>query len=216
MVYHQLVFVLLLPLSISPYLEAVVIHTDETLLSLVADGDKEAFTMLYRRYWESLFASAARALRSKTDAADLVQDIFLSIWNRRNDLRVTGSLAAYLQTSVRYKVIKYIEKNITRRDYLVLITDVLVNYQPPDAESQLQIKELQHVIQSAVEQMPNKMREVYQLSRKHHLSHKEIAERLDISDETVKKHIQHALQIIKTAISLNATTFAVLLMKWMM
>jgi RNA polymerase sigma-70 factor (ECF subfamily) len=92
---------------------------------------------------------------------------------------------------------------------------VLVNYQPPDAESTLQIKELQHVIQSAVAQMPNKMREVYQLSRKHHLSHKEIAERLDISDETVKKHIQHALQIIKTAISLNATTFAVLLMQWL-
>ncbi len=82
-------------------MEAVVIHTDETLLSLVADGDKDAFTMLYRRYWESLFTSAARALRSKTDAADLVQDIFLSIWNRRNDLRITGSLAAYLQTSVR-------------------------------------------------------------------------------------------------------------------
>ena len=196
-------------------METLVIHTDETLLSLVADGDKEAFTMLYRRYWEDLFTSAARALRSKTDAADLVQDIFLSIWNRRNDLRITGSLAAYLQTSVRYKVIKYIEKNITRRDYLVLLTEVLVNYQPPDAESQLQIKELQHVIHSAVQQMPNKMREVYQLSRKHHLSHKEIAERLAISDETVKKHIQHALQIIKTAISLNATTFAVLLLQWL-
>ncbi len=59
------------------------------------------------------------------------------------------------------------------------------------------------------------MREVYQLSRKHHLTHKEIAERLAISDETVKKHIQHALQIIKTAISLNATTFAVLLLQYL-
>lgn len=210
-----MVFVLFLPLSISPYLEAVIVHTDATLLSLVADDDKEAFTMLYRRYWESLFATASRALRSKTDAADLVQDIFLSIWNRRHDLRITGSLGAYLQTSVRYNVIKYIEKNITRRDYLVLLTEVLVNSQPPDAESQIQVKELQHTIQSAVEQMPKKMREVYQLSRKHHLSHKEIAERLDISDETVKKHIQHALQIIKTAISLNATTFAVLLLQWL-
>jgi len=210
-----LVFVLFLPLSIWSYLEAVIVHTDETLLSLVADDDKEAFTMLYRRYWESLFATASRALRSKTEAADLVQDIFLSIWNRRHDLRINSSLGAYLQTSVRYSVIKYIEKNITRRDYLVLLTEVLVNSQPPDAESQIQVKELQHTIQSAVEQMPKKMREVYQLSRKHHLSHKEIAERLDISDETVKKHIQHALQIIKTAISLNATTFAVLLLQYL-
>jgi RNA polymerase sigma-70 factor (family 1) len=196
-------------------LEAALIYTDETLLSLVAAGDKEAFTMLYRRYWQSLFTSAAKALRSKTDAADLVQDIFLSIWNRRHELSITGSLGAYLQTSVRYKVIKYIEKNITRRDYLILFSDMLVNYQPPDVESQLQIKELQTAIQSAVDQMPHKMREVYQLSRKHHLSHKEIAESLGISDETVKKHIQHALQIIKSAISHNATTIAVLLIQWL-
>jgi RNA polymerase sigma-70 factor (family 1) len=196
-------------------LEAALIYTDETLLSLVAAGDKEAFTMLYRRYWQSLFTSAAKALRSKTDAADLVQDIFLSIWNRRHELSITGSLGAYLQTSVRYKVIKYIEKNITRRDYLILFTDMLVHYQPPDVESQLQIKELQTAIQSAVDQMPHKMREVYQLSRKHHLSHKEIAESLGISDETVKKHIQHALQIIKSAISHNATTIAVLLIQWL-
>ena len=196
-------------------MQVAAVHTDETLLSLVADGDKEAFTMLYRRYWQSLFTTAARALRSKTEAADLVQDIFLSIWNRRDELCVTGSLAAYLQTSVRYKVIKYVEKNIIRRDYLSLLTEMLVSYQAPDAESQLQIKELQGVIQSAVDQMPHKMREVYQLSRQHHLSHKEIAERLGISDETVKKHIQHALQIIKTAISQNATTFAVLLIQWL-
>jgi RNA polymerase sigma factor (sigma-70 family) len=92
---------------------------------------------------------------------------------------------------------------------------MLVIYQPPDAESQLQIKELQFAIQSAVDQMPNKMREVYQLSRKHHLTHKEIAERMGISDETVKKHIQHALQNIKTAIRQNATIFAVLLIQWL-
>jgi RNA polymerase sigma-19 factor, ECF subfamily len=196
-------------------LEATLLHTDETLLSLVADGDKDAFTMLYRRYWQSLYTSAARALRSKTDAADLVQDIFLSIWNRRHELQVTGSLAAYLQTSVKYSVIKFVEKNITRRDYLILLTEMLVQYQPPDVDSQLQIKELQTAIQSAVEQMPNKMREVYQLSRQQHLSHKEIAERLGISDETVKKHIQHALQIIKTAIKQNATTFAILLFQWL-
>jgi RNA polymerase sigma-19 factor, ECF subfamily len=181
----------------------------------MADDDKDAFTMLYRRYWEQLFETAAKALRSKDDAADLVQDVFLSIWNRKHELNITGSLAAYLQTSVKYKAINYIEKNITRRDYLALLTEMLVTYQPPDAESQLQIKELQRVIQTAVDQMPNKMREVYLLSRQQHLSHKEIAERLGISDETVKKHIQHALQLIKTAVGQNAVSFAALLFHWL-
>lgn len=167
--------------------------------------------MLYRRYWEAMFLTAAKALRSQDDAADLVQDVFLSLWNRRHELSITGSLEAYLQTSIKYKVINYIEKNITRRDYLALLADMLVNYQPPDVESQLQLKELQQVVQSAVDQMPDKMRTVYELSRKQHLSHKEIAARLGISDETVKKHIQHALQLIKSAIQKNAASFAVLL-----
>lgn len=171
--------------------------------------------MLYRRYWEALFTTAAKALRSKDDAADLVQDVFLSFWNRRHQLSITGSLAAYLQTSIKYKAINYIEKNITRRDYLALLTDMLVSYQPPDAEFQLQLKELQQVVQSAVEQMPGKMRAVYELSRQQHLSHKEIAERLGISDETVKKHIQHALQLIKTAIQKNAPSLAVLIFHWL-
>jgi RNA polymerase sigma-70 factor (family 1) len=192
-------------------LEEATIHTDETLLSLIANDDKAAFTMLYRRYWEAMFLTAAKALRSQDDAADMVQDVFLSLWNRRHELSVTGSLEAYLQTSVKYKVINYIEKNITRRDYLALLADMLVNYQPPDVESQLQLKELQQVVQSAVDQMPGKMRVVYELSRRQHLSHKEIAERLGISDETVKKHIQHALQLIKNVVQKNATSFAALL-----
>jgi RNA polymerase sigma-70 factor (family 1) len=197
-------------------LEEGTVHTDATLLSLIANDDKDAFTLLYRRYWEALFLTAAKALRSQDDAGDMVQEVFLSLWNRRHELSVTGSLEAYLQTSIKYKVINYIEKNITRRDYLALLTDMLVDYQPPEAELQLQLKELQQVVQSAVDQMPGKMRTVYELSRRQHLSHKEIAERLGISDETVKKHIQHALQLIKDAIQKNAPAFAVLLFHYIM
>jgi RNA polymerase sigma-70 factor (family 1) len=196
-------------------LEEAVIHSDETLVSLIANDDKDAFTMLYQRYWEPMFTTAAKALRSEDDAEDLVQDVFLSLWNRRHELSVKGSLAAYLQISIKYKVINYIEKNITRRDYLALFTDMLVNYQPSDAELQLQLKELQRVVQSAVDQMPRKMREAYELSRLQHLSHKEIAQRMGISDETVKKHIQHALQLIKEVISKNAASFAALLIHWL-
>ena len=196
-------------------MEDAVLHSDETLVSLIANDDKDAFTILYQRYWEPMFTTAAKALRSEDDAADLVQDVFLSFWNRRHELSVKGSLAAYLQISVKYKVINYIEKNITRRDYMALFADMLVNYQPSEAELQIQLKELQRVVQSAVDQMPGKMREAYELSRLHHLSHKEIAQRMGISDETVKKHIQHALQLIKEVISKNAASFAALLIHWL-
>lgn len=175
-------------------------NSDKELLQLIAESNSEAFALLYRRYWEELFVTAARALRDKDGAEDVVQDVFLSLWNRRYELTVEGSLAAYLHTSVRYKAIQYIEKNITRRDYLAILADVSVNFLSPNAVINLQLKELQQIINSTVIKMPPKMQQVYRLSRQQQLSHKEIAEQMNISVETVKKHIQHALQLIKSAL----------------
>ncbi|MEO9004680.1 MAG: sigma factor [Ginsengibacter sp.] len=67
----------------------------------MARGNSEAFAILYRRYWEELFVTTAKALRDKEGAEDVIQDVFLSIWKRRNELKIEGSLAAYLHTSER-------------------------------------------------------------------------------------------------------------------
>lgn len=189
----------------------VALYTDEELLVQIARDDRHAFSTLYNRYWDELFTNAAKVLRGTDEAEDVIQDVFLSLWKRRNELKVTGSVAAYLHTSVRYKAIHYIEKNITRRDYLTLLTNVAVETLPPDSELQLQFKELQKLIFDAVAQMPPKMQEVYKLSRQQYLSHQEIADKLGISAETVKKHIQHALSIIKTALSKSSVSISVLL-----
>ncbi len=177
--------------------ESLMIHTDEQLLQQMADDDRRSFTLLYQRYWENLFITAAKALRGKDAAADVVQDVFLSLWNRRNELNIQGLLAAYLHTSVRYKCIHYIEKNITRRDYLVQLAEVAISASSPNAEINLQLKEMQQTINKTVAKMPPKMQEVYKLSRQEHLNYKEISDCMSISVETVKKHIQHALRLIR-------------------
>lgn len=182
--------------------------SDEHLLQQMACEDRNAFTLLYKRYWEDLFITAAKALRGKEEAADVVQEVFLSLWNRRSELNLQGSLAAYLHTSIRYKCIHYIEKNITRRDYLVQLVEVAISVSSPDAETNLQLKEMQRAINKTVAKMPPKMQEVYKLSRQQHLSNKEISENMGISIETVKKHIQHALQLIRK----NIGTYAFLVL----
>jgi RNA polymerase sigma-19 factor, ECF subfamily len=176
----------------------MLIFTDAELLRQMAEGDNQAFTLLYRRYWEGLFITAAKALRSKEEAADVVQDVFLSLWKRRDEIKVQGSLAAYLHTSVRYKCIHYIEKNITRRDYLALLAEAAESTSAVNPQISLQVKEMEEMINKTVSKMPAKMQEVYKLSRQQHLSHKEIADSMSISVETVKKHIQHALNLIRT------------------
>ncbi len=190
--------------------ETLLMDTDQELLQQMADDNRRAFTMLYRRYWEDLFITAAKALRGKGEAADVVQDVFLSLWNRRNELNIQGSLAAYLHTSVRYKCIHYIEKNITRRDYLLQLSEVEVSNSSENAEVNLQLKEMQQTVSNTVAKMPAKMQEVYKLSRQEHLSYKEISERMGISVETVKKHIQHALHLIRTNLPPHTFIFIIL------
>jgi RNA polymerase sigma-70 factor (family 1) len=177
-----------------------VLYSDENLLHLMAGNDQAAFTSLYRRHWEPLFITTVKVIGSKEDAADIVQEVFISLWNRRQELVLNSTLAAYLHASVKYKAINYIEKNITRRNYLKTLGDLEAASSPPSAEALLQIKDMQELIQTVLSNMPPKMREVYRLSRQEHLSHKEIAVRLGISEETVKKHIQHALQLLKAAL----------------
>lgn len=182
--------------------------SNEQLLQQMAKGDRQSFTELYNRYWEQLFITAAKALRGKEEAADVVQDVFLSLWDRRNELNLLGSLSAYLHTSVRYKCIHYIEKNITRHDYLV---HLIVSESPSSAETNLQLKEVQQLINNTVSKMPPKMQEVYRMSRQQQLSYKEIAEKMRVSVETVKKHIHHALHLIKKDLQLHTTLLPFLL-----
>lgn len=172
-------------------------QSDEELLQQIAIGDQNSFNILFQKYWEELFVTAAKVLRDKESARDIVQDVFLSIWKRKSELLITGSLRAYLYTSVRYHCIHFIKKNITRRDYLVVLTETIVSNTPVDAETEIYIKQLREIVQRTVEGMPVRMKEVYKLSRYEHLTHKQISDHLNISIETVRKHIQHALHFIQ-------------------
>ncbi len=182
-----------------------------TELLQMAANDEEAFKTIYANYWQELFVLAAKMLRSEEEAADVVQDVFLSFWRRRKELVIQGSLAAYLHSSVRYKVRDYIAKNITQRDYLALFTDTAIHTLPPQSEIRLQLKEVQQTIQQTVLKMPERMQQAYRLHREEHLSYQEIAGKMGIAPETVRKQVQNALALIKTALNYNDVAFIILL-----
>lgn len=166
----------------------------------MASGDTAAFSQLYNRYWDELFTLAARMLRAEEEAADVLQDVFYSLWQRREDLAVSGSVSAYLHTSVRYRVRDYIARNITRRDYLSLLTDTAVHTLPPNSQLRLELKEIQEAIRSTVARMPARVREAYTLRREHHLSYAEIAGKMGTSPETARKQVQQAMILIKNTL----------------
>ena len=172
-------------------------YSDQQLLALLREGRELAFTTLYDRYWAEVFRNVMRLVRSQSDAEDIVQELFASIWKRRATLEIKSSLGAYLYASARYICLRYIEKNITAFPQRKALAYALEPAILPSIESQIDANTLEGAIEAIVEQLPEKMREVFRLSRKEQLSYREIAERLGISEGTVKKQVYNSLRIIR-------------------
>lgn len=168
----------------------------EELMELVRQNNERAFTEIYERYKGVLFVHAYRMLKNGEEAKDIVQDLFATLWSRRSELELTGTLSAYLYRSVRNRILDHWAKDKNHHRYLeslagfiaggTCVTDHLVRE-----------NELSLLIEKEVAQLPVKMRQIFEMSRSSHLSHKEIATEMNLSDKTVKKQISNALMILR-------------------
>lgn len=170
---------------------------DASLLELMKDGDQEAFTTIYNKYWYPLMQHVMKAVRIYSEAEDIVQEIFVSIWKNRARLEIRGALSTYLFNSGRYMAIRNIERNVTRSNYLQRLSDQIDNGGVPSPETLLHMRELEERIEQAIESLPGKMKEIFNLSRKQQLSYREIAAQLGVSEETVRKQISNALNRLR-------------------
>jgi RNA polymerase sigma-70 factor (ECF subfamily) len=172
---------------------------EKELLELIRQDDKKAFDRIYALYWEKLFLYVAKIIRDEDDAYDIIQDVFVSLWTRRQDLKIEGSLNAYLFSAVRFKTLDYLHRSKRR----VLLN--LVHEEYPEKISVMEkysAKELAIQINTRIQELPLKMKEVFLLSRNEEMSHKEISKMLSISDKTVKKQISNALKLLRFKLNL--------------
>lgn len=130
------------------------------------------------------------------DAEEVVQEVFVSLWERRHSLEISGSLDAYLNTAVRYRIYNRYRDYLKNRQESRISGLNDVDYSMPALET-LEYKELELKLQHAVNTLPHKCREAFVLSREEKLPNKIIAKRLNISVNTVEKHIGKALQILR-------------------
>lgn len=186
-------------------------YTDGQLLPLLNIGDESAFREIYSRYRQPLSIYAYRITGTEEDALDVVQEIFVSLWRRRVDIAVHTSLKSYLYKSAANGCARYIQRNIRERDFLSELSDVFQQQEELTASSQLEEAEVRNRMETIVAGMPEKMQVVFRLSREEQLSHREIGERLGISETTVKKHVQNALKIIRQELGGTSITLLVLL-----
>ncbi len=167
--------------------------SDKELVDRIKSGQREAYYFLFNRYWESMYAFAQSLIRDPDTSKDILQDVWLSFWERRRQID-NQNIKAYLMQAVRFRVYKEFRDGKLRPEHIEYISTLA----SPDAlESPLEQEELQEQIAHWVEKLPPKRREVFKLSRYEHLSNKEIAQKLNISQRTVETHISHALKFLR-------------------
>jgi RNA polymerase sigma-70 factor (family 1) len=174
--------------------------TDAELIALLKQGDRAAFAEIFDRHWGSLYIHAEKMLHDREEARDIVQEVFISLWDKAGEREITSSLSAYLFSSTRNKVLNLIRDKKTRSGYINLFALYIEGHHNDTLEF-IEEKELLGAIEAVIQSLPEKMRKVFELSRKEHLSHKEIAAKLDISDGTVKRQISNALHVLRTELN---------------
>lgn len=169
---------------------------DQTLLTLLRQGDKDAYTVIYDRYKNLLYNHAYKKLGDPEEVKDVLQELFTNLWNKRVDIPVAMNLSGYLYAGIRNRILNLLSHKEVENKYLTSIKQFT---QEGDYSTDLVIreKEMADLIQKEIDQLPPKMREVFLLSRKENLSHHEIAEQLSISEQTVAKQVTNALRILR-------------------
>jgi len=174
-------------------------YSDEELLVQIRNDDRFAFNILFERYWKKLYQTALARLNDDVEAQDLIQEIFIKIWQRRKDLEIHTSLEHYLQRSVRLSVISHFR---SKKNSDIQLQDALdrINVLESAIHSLTEYVELEKTLEVAVNGMPETLRNVY-LLRSENLSVKQIASRLGLADQTVKNYIAEVTRRLRITIA---------------
>jgi len=186
------------------------LYEENELLQLLSRDDELAFTELYERYWQKLFAIAYNRLKEVDSAEDIVHDVFASLWHNRKTVEVKA-LENYLATAAKYIVLARVKKKMRERHYLSMNP----REQPatePYPEEAVHYKRLLELVNKEVEKLPERCRLIFKYSRDQGLPVKEIAKRLDISPKTVENQLNKALKQLRFVVKNLHSLFTTLLM----
>ncbi len=171
-------------------------YSDEELTGLLKERDRAAFNAIYSRYVSQLYRYAFNILKDEEECTDALQDIFVWLWVNHDKLNIT-CLKAYLMAAVKYKLTRVILSSKRRTAILNQAFAKQAVAEAARMEEDIEIKELKAAIHDFVNTLPQRAREIYQLSREQYLSNKEIAARLGIAEKTVENQMTITLKKLK-------------------
>ena len=174
--------------------------SDDELVAFFEEGDVAAFEEIYNRYWLELYKAAYKRIRDREAAQEIIQNFFTTFWLNRRHLTIHSSLKGYLFTSIKYSVLNYKRAESVKNAYKESLSIVKDNQFENSTENYINYKDLKEKVDTFVNQLPNKCRSVFELSRNQHKTNREIAQQLQISEKTVENHLTKAIRYLRTNI----------------
>lgn len=170
-------------------------YTDHELLEAIRNDDEKAFRELFRRYWRKVRDMAYARVRSKDVTEEIVQDLFVSLWNKRASLSV-NNLPAYLFTSVKHRVLNYVESQLVRKKHWEYYKK-FIPLQENSTQQVVEFSELMEAIEDGIGHLPEKSKKVFRLNRLEGRSIPEIADILNLSEKAIQYHLTKSLKKLR-------------------
>ena len=188
-----------------------ILSDERSLVLRLIEGDEDAFCELYAAYKNRLIYFAMRFLKSREYAEDIFQDAFAVVWQGRRFINPDASFSAYLYTNVRNRILNQL-RDLSNQDKLrEQILSQAVNY-TNETKDEIIANDLRQFISRALQQLTPRQREIFQMSRERQMSHREIAEVLGISVNTVQESISISLRTLRTYLEKNSIVSADLIL----
>ena len=174
-----------------------IIYQEKELLLRLENDDQHAFAQLMNVYKNNIYTTAIHVVKSAEVAEEVVQDVFMIIWKKRNELRAIDDFPAYLHGIARHTIYHALKNIIQQRERKLKgeQEEVLLFHQ--NTEEWLNTKEFQLILQKAVERLPERQKQVFTLIKQEGCTRDEAAERLQISSETVKSNLNEAVRKVR-------------------
>lgn len=158
--------------------------------------NERSFTRLFDTFWEKVYFVCYKNIKSHEDAKELTQNIFKSLWERRNEIRITGNAEHYLMRSAKLQIINYYRDSKIHAKHHNYFYQSYCDFDNC-TENQVHFNQLNAEVDLLIDQLPCQCKMVYEMSRNQHLFNKEIAANLNISLKTVEYHISNARKLLK-------------------
>jgi len=177
-------------------------HTEKILLELASTGDTEAFTQLFSLYKDKLYSFTLRLTGCKEKAKDIVQDVFLKLWQNYTTLNTIENFSSYIFKLAHNQFLNAAKRMANETLIISKIQSRTDAYNAPPDEK-LEYKEVENLLNEVLQKLPPQQKLIFKLSREQGLKHEEIAKQLQISPSTVKNHLVQSLKTIRKHLSSN-------------